>query len=198
MEQNWLEISVDGVSVNVLRVPYFPQTPTDNYCYICCLKMILAYFRNFFNNEIVRQNTPELDIDKIISVTNTKKLGTREENLIKNLDNEIKSLKFEKIENATFEIIEKNYRRGVPTIVIYNGSYLRNQERGGAHAGVVVGITQDKIILNNPWFGYQFTINKLDFEQAWELEYKKAILIKPIAQKTLRDDIIVRTDTTEN
>ena len=70
-------------------------------------------------------------------------------------------------------------------IVLYNPSYLLINEKGPEHAGVVVGMTDTYIILNNPWFGPAFCIDRSQFGSSWELEYNWAIFIRPKPNKIL-------------
>lgn len=172
-----LDITDFGTHIDVLEVPYYPQRP--NECYVCSIKMVIEYFKNNYDVSFVRENTPALDFDQIADITNTKKLGTRAANLTRDLEKNIPTLKFEMVQNAKFEKLIEHLKKDLPIIVIYNGDYLKNEEKGGAHAGVVVGVNESVIVLNNPWFGYQSVFDKIEFEHAWEIEYKTAILITP-------------------
>jgi len=50
---------------------------------------------------------------------------------------------------------------------------------------VVIGITENDIIVNNPWLGSEYFISHENFAPAWELEYNQAILLEPNPQTKL-------------
>ncbi|NLM29788.1 MAG: hypothetical protein GX216_05070 [Methanomicrobiales archaeon] len=51
---------------------------------------------------------------------------------------------------STFEEIHKVLDAGYPAIVIYNPAILFIKQKGPAHAGVAIGMTDDGLILKNP------------------------------------------------
>jgi len=186
MPQGWRTKFVDGVPIEVIKTPYFPQSPEDKYCYVCSLKMVLSYFKNEYPNRVINENTPDLSIKEIKNVTKTRgRGGTKEQNLVKELEVAVPTLKFELIKDGNFNMIKDLTDKGIPVIVLYCGDYLLNRERGGGHAGVAVKVTADKIILNNPWFGYEYIVDRSDFQEAWELEYRAFIKITPTYQTRL-------------
>lgn len=180
MPDGQLTMMVDGQEISIVKAPYFPQTPTDGFCYVCSLKMVLSYFKNEHPSRFIRDNTPDLSMDEIKKITRTREGGgTREQNLIKDLESSIPNLKFEIVREGSFDDIEESLNDNIPVIVLYSGDYLKNKEKGGGHAGVVIGITDDKIILNNPWFGCRYIVDKTEFLDAWDLEYRAYIKITP-------------------
>lgn len=173
------KITIQGESVTILKVPWYPQSETDWKCFVCSLKMCLEYFKNEYNNDIVRQNTPNLDIENIMDITHTRKnTGTPTEGLCKKLEKSGLPFSFQ-LKNSSFQEIEEKVSQGLPVIVIYNGSYLKEERRGPSHAGVVIGIRDDDLILNNPWFGAAYLVDRFKFERAWELEDNQVIIIEP-------------------
>ncbi len=166
-------MTVQGERVTVLKVPWFPQSDSDWKCFVCSLKMCLEYFKNEYNNDIIRQNTPNLDIETLMKITHTRKnTGTPTEGICKKLEKAGLPFKFQ-LKSSSFPEIEEKLNVGLPAIVIYNGSYLKDERRGPSHAGVVIGMRDDDLILNNPWFGAIYLVDKFKFERAWELEYFK-------------------------
>lgn len=151
--------------------------------------MVLTYLKNEYPDERINREIPNLTVDDIKRITRTRTSGTREENLIRDLENAVPQLKFEIIKNTDFSTIKESLDRNIPVIVLYCGDYLLNREKGGGHAGVVVGMTDDKIILNNPWFGYQYVADKSDFQDAWDLEYRALIKITVNPQTRLTEVI---------
>jgi hypothetical protein len=151
--------------------------------------MCLEYFKNVYKNVIVRRDTPNLDFAELVKITHTSySNGTRDiEDGLRALSEKTKCLEFELINGGSFNVIKKNLEKNLPVIVIYNCAYFLQQERGPGHAGVVIGITKDALFLNNPWLGPDKCISKVEFEPAWEIEYKKLILIKPNPQERLRN-----------
>lgn len=78
--------------------------------------------------------------------------------------------------------------KGIPSIVLYNCQFLTDGIHGPCHAGVVIGATEDYIVLNNPWLGSERFIPHEVFAPAWELEYNQAILLDPNPQSKLGDE----------
>jgi uncharacterized protein YvpB len=75
--------------------------------------------------------------------------------------------------------------KGIPSIVIYNCQFLTYGIRGAGHAGVIIGTTENDIIINNPWLGSEYFISHEVFAPAWELEYNQAVLLDPNPQSKL-------------
>ncbi len=185
MPDTRLTITIRDNPVEVIRVPYFPQSPTDNFCYVCSLKMVLAYFKNVYPDQLINSNTPELSFDEIKKITRTHEGGTRTETLIRDLQENISTLEFKIVKDGNYNMIKESLDLDIPVIVLYCGSFLKYREIAGGHAGVVIGITDNDIILNNPWFGYQYVCDKSEFQDAWDIERNQFIKIKPRSQRRL-------------
>ena len=177
-------MTVHGENVTILKVPWYPQSDLDWKCFVCSLKMCLEYFKNEYKNDIVRQNTPNLDIEDLMKITHTRKnTGTPTEGLCKRLEKAGLPFKFQ-LKKSSFSEIEEKILVGIPVIVIYNGSYLKEERKGPSHAGVIVGMRDDDLILNNPWFGATYIADKFEFERAWELEYNQVLIMEPVISQT--------------
>jgi hypothetical protein len=150
--------------------------------------MILDYFKNIYPSQIINQNTPYLNFDELVKITKTHDGGTRTEDLVAHLEGSIPTLKFEIVRNGNFDMIRQSLENNIPIIIIYCGDYLYNHEIAGGHAGVVIGLTGNKIILNNPWIGYQVAFERAEFKDAWDIERNQFIRIKPALQERLMED----------
>lgn len=179
-------IPIEGDVVDVLRVPYYSQSDMDAYCIPFSLKMCLTYFRDIYDNPVIKKQTPNFDVNEIVGITSAHRYnGTRiSDDLMNKLSKNIPSIEF-KLKSIDYREIEKNLRDNIPVIVLYNCTYMLYDEVGPGHAGVVIGLTNDKIILNNPWLGPDKIIDKREFNVAWELEYNSAIIMKPNPQSKL-------------
>ena len=116
-------------------------------------------------------------------------LGTRvDKSLMKELARRIPSLNFYLVEGCSIERIRKNFNRNLPTIILYNYSYMKYNERGPSHAGVVVGVIEENdLIVNNPWSGPESLIRWKDLQKGWELEHNKAVIVAPETQTDLEE-----------
>jgi hypothetical protein len=74
---------------------------------------------------------------------------------------------------------------------IYNCQFLTYGIRGACHAGVIIGTTENDIIINNPWLGSEYFISHEVFAPAWELEYNQAILLDPNPQSKLGEQRLI-------
>lgn len=180
------EIVIEGQKVKILRVPWFSQSDSDWLCLVYSLKMVLDFYKNVYENPKIRQDAPNTSRDELISVTNTQVgLGTTiADHIINKLNQTFPTMGFE-LKATNYREIEKALKEHTPIIVLYNPSYLFINEQGPGHAGVVIGMNDQYVILNNPWYGPAFCIDKTSFERAWELEYNWAIFIKPNPQQRL-------------
>lgn len=179
------EIEIEGQKIKILRVPWFSQSDSDWLCVVYSLKMVLDFYKNIYENPKIRQDAPNTSRDELISITNTQVgLGTTVVSIISKLNKAFPTMGFE-LKTTSFRELEKCLKEHTPVIVIYNPSYIFINEKGPGHAGVVVGITNQYIVLNNPWYGPAFCVDKVIFERAWELEYNCAIFIKPNSQQRL-------------
>ena len=128
--------------IEILKIPWYSQSPTDWKCFVCSLKMCLEYYKNEYNNSYVRQNTTSYDIEELMGITNTRETaGTIVCNSLCNVLESTKGLPFNfKLHvNYTYDKVRNKIENNLPVIVIYNGQYLKEQIAGGSHAGVVVG-----------------------------------------------------------
>ena len=181
-------ITEDNRSVQVLRVPYYYQSNSDWLCFVFSLKMCLEYFKNIYKSEVVKDNTPNMSIDDLKGLTHTGEFaGTRvDQSLMNELSRRIPTIKFDLVEQYTIEQLRKNFEENLPTIVIYNCSYMINEEPGPGHAGVVISTIEDNdLIVNNHWLGAEKLIRWKDFQKGWELEYNRAIIMEPLPQTKL-------------
>jgi uncharacterized protein YvpB len=177
----------NNTQVEVLKVPWFPQQEIEWTCLVNSLKMCLEYMKNTYNNHIIRDIVPNMSIDEIMKITNTRRFtGTNVDyQLIKNLNTKIEGIKFSLEENIDLIKLSKKLEKGIPSILIYNCQFLTMGIRGAGHAGVIIGITESDIIVNNPWLGSEYFISHENFIPAWELEYNQAILLEPNPQTKL-------------
>jgi hypothetical protein len=182
MDSPTTKLNFGGTDYDVLRVPYYTQSDSDSKCYPYSVKMCLEYFHNVYPHAI---NIPVFNIDEIADILNTRDTGTPIENLTIRLNEKINNIEFKFLEYSNFEIIETQLKKYLPIIVLYDYSYYQTYQRGNGHAGVVVGVTPDSLILNNPWLGPFKDMDKLRFERAWECEHKALIKMTPI--RTLVD-----------
>mgnify|MGYP001052506999 CR=1 FL=1 len=178
----------DNRAVEVLRIPYYYQSNSDWLCFVFSLKMCLEYFKNIYQNTVVRNNTPNLNIDNIKALTHSREFtGTRvDRSLMNELSREIPPIEFSLNEECSIDTLIDNFKKNLPTIVLYNCSYVLYEEAGPGHAGVVIGIVEDNdLILNNPWLGPEKLVKWKDFLKGWELEYNRVVVMKPKTQTRL-------------
>lgn len=179
-------LRLDGSDIDVLRVPFSFQAEKDSLCIPFSLWMCLSYFNSIYENSIVRKNTPNFNLDEILKLTKTKTLGTIvDTKLMNRLNQSINSLQFDFKTNCCITDLKKRFDKNIPSIVLYDCSYLICDIPGSNHAGVVVGFDDCRIILNNPWLGPNWYTDIDDFQRSWELEGNRAILIDPITQNRL-------------
>jgi uncharacterized protein YvpB len=179
-------IQINGDNVKILRVPYFSQSDTEYTCVVYSLKMVMDFFKNVHTKTDIRQISPNTTRDELISITKTKmSMGTQiSDSLIKSLNDKFPALHFE-LKQTNYHDIEKSLNSYNPVIVIYSPSILDINEIGPGHAGVVIGLNDQYIVLNNPWFGPGFYTERTEFDRAWEIEYNRAIFIQPSPQQRL-------------
>lgn len=179
-------LRLDGSDIDVLRVPFIFQAEKDALCVPFSLWMCLSYFNGIYDNSVVRKNTPNFNLDDILKLTKTKTLGTIvDTRLINRLNQSIGSLQFDFKLNCCITDLKNRFDKNIPSIVLYDCSYLVYDIPGSNHAGVVVGFDDCRIILNNPWLGANWCADIDDFQRSWELEGNRAILIDPITQNRL-------------
>lgn len=183
-------ITEDNRKVQVLRVPFYYQSNQDALCFVFSLKMCIEYFKNIFENDFIRSKTPNLSVEDIKQLTHTDEfLGTRvDKSLMKALSREIPSLNFSLKERCSLDMIKSSLSKNLPTILLYNCSYMIYNEPGPGHAGVVIGVIgDDDVILNNPWLGPERLIKWKDLQKGWELEYNRTVTIQPELQMRVEE-----------
>jgi uncharacterized protein YvpB len=181
-------IQINGDDVKILRVPYFSQSDTEHTCVVYSLKMVLDFFKNVHTKSDIRQISPNTTKDELVRVTKTKlSMGTQiSDALINSLNNAFPEFIFE-LKQTNYQEIKKSLTICNPIIIIYNPSILDVNEIGPGHAGVVIGLNDQYIVLNNPWYGPGFYLEKTEFDRAWEIEYYRAIFIRPSSQQRLME-----------
>lgn len=173
--------------VEVLKVPWYPQQDIEWMCVVNSIKMCLEYMKNDYNNRIIRDIVPNMSIHEIMKITNTRRFtGTAvDSHLIKHLNSNIDGIIFSLEEDVDMNKLSTKLDKGIPSIVLYNCQFLTYGIRGSGHAGVIVGITENDLVITNPWLGSEKFIPHEDFAPAWELEYNQAILLEPNPQSKL-------------
>jgi len=174
----------DGELIPTLRVPYLSQTESDHMCLIYSLLMVFNYYRNVFEKESVRRIIPEASRDDLVSLTGAEYgLGiTISQKLIADLNGTYPELNFSLEKNSSMSKIQKSIEEYHPPIVIYNITQILNDEEGPGHAGVLIGLNKNLVVLNNPWLGWAHFLKRIDFERAWEIEYNQVIYSNPSSQ----------------
>jgi len=133
-----------------------------------------------------------LNIEEIAKICKTDpRTGTRiNDQLIHTLNKEIPTLKFELVINSKFDQLKNVVMRNkYPCIIIYDcGFLIYGIPSKVGHAGVVIRLDDTSIYLNNPWLGAEKEIDKVKFNDCWEIEYNQVILIKPNLQTNFKSD----------
>ena len=132
----------------MLKVPYFKQ---DNgySCGPTSLQMVFAFYGERINE------------DKLTKLLHTKKdSGASHEPLIK-IANEEGFYVYVNNESSLQEITEI-LGKNIPVIV-----HFIEPSSDEGHYAVIIDITKDKIILNDPWNGEGFKMNTGDFIKRW-------------------------------
>jgi len=175
-------LACEGGEVEILTVPHYPQTSDKLYCFVYSMKMCMEYFHNYYNESELRDGVPQLDVQDIASLTATNDVsGTMVTNqLMTKISKRTPALSFTLSEGTGKEVIDAMLEKDLPVIVLYDYQFLMEGRRSSfSHAGVVVGSTDDMIILNNPWEDRGFVVAWDDFSRAWEVEYNRLVSIKP-------------------
>ena len=183
------EILLDNQKIRLLRVPYYSQSGTEFLCLVYSILMVFSFYKNIHIDPNIRNNSPNTTRDELISITKSDIYsGTTLSGLEDRLTQEYPNMIFE-LKNTSFDEIKKSLSTKRPVIVIYNPSLFLTGEKGPSHAGVVIGLTKDKIILNNPWIGEGVNIDRITFERSWEIEKYLGLYIFPNPQKRLIDEL---------
>lgn len=173
--------------IEVLKVPWYPQQDVEWTCVVNSLKMCLEYMKNTYNNRVIREIIPNMNIDEIMKITHTRRFaGTVvDSNFVRNLNSNIEGITFSLEQDVDINKLKMKLEKGIPSIAIYNCEYLIYGIRGAGHAGVIIGVTENDIVINNPWLGSEYFVAHEDFVPAWELEFNQAILLEPDTQSKL-------------
>ena len=120
----------DNMAVQVLRIPYYYQSNSDWLCFVFALKMCPEYLKNIYQNEFVRNATPNMSVDEPEQLTNSGEFaGTRvDKSPMNELTRKIPSINFTLSEECSIEHLKKNFEKDLPTLVRYNCSYMRYEE----------------------------------------------------------------------
>jgi len=174
-------IVVNGRQIEVLQVPYFTQEQTEAWCLPYSIKMCIEYYKEYYRFKVVRDKINNLSTEEIAQILKTdRENGTRiNTTTFKELAQQTCMLDYNIEIDKDFPSLEKRFKKNLPSIVLYDLSYLMNKERGPGHAAVVVGLTKDQIILNNPWIKGEWPLEKMTFDEGWELEYHSALFVDP-------------------
>src|SRR3990167_8236387 len=122
-----------------LSIPYHRQD-TDYTCGPAALQMLLHHFNGIYPSEI------EL----------TKRLNT------KNKPGQDGTQHVDIDHNATLESLESLLKLKLPALVHYI-----EPEGDAGHYAVVVGMSAERIYLNDPWHGSGFSFTREEFETRW-------------------------------
>lgn len=132
----------------MLNLYYYKQRQ-DYTCGPVCLQMVFRYFGKF----ILRKKL-------IYLCRTTKKYGTSHAALI----GAVKSLGFFTYihKNCNLKHLQHYINLNLPIII----NYIEPSDNFG-HYSVVIGFDKEDIILNDPWNGYKFRIDKDFFIKRW-------------------------------
>ncbi len=182
---------IENEEIEVLKVPWYSQSEVEYTCFVYSFKMCMEYFKNEYifgkDAELIKDKIPDYTIQDIKELTHTRDgVGTIVSNHLCSILEKKFPFKFTLKYDSSFSDIKENLNKNLPVIVIYDATYLDREERGGGHAGVVIGMSEEgNLVLNNPWFGAEYFVERVKFERAWELEYNRAFFMKPSLQKRL-------------
>ena len=184
--------SSNNDNVAVLSVPWYPQQENSYGCFPYSLWMVIQFYKNVHINDLIKKNTPNLSVEELAKICKTdSRTGTRvNEHLVSTLNKTIPSLNFELVSACDFERLKRVVvDNQCPCIVLYDFGYYKNGIQSNVgHAGVVIGLDDTSIYLNNPWLGAEKEIDRVRFNDCWEIEYNQVLLIKPNLQTNLGED----------
>jgi predicted double-glycine peptidase len=132
-----------------IKIPYFKQD-TNYSCGAASVQMILRFFGIIKSEE-----------DLIKELKTEKEDGTSHEEIIKIIRQN--NLFCYVNDNSNFDEIKMYLNKNLPVLV----NYIETDDDEG-HYAVVVGINEEKIILNDPWHGEDFELNISKFENRWQ------------------------------
>lgn len=169
-------------------VPWNPQHDSDSLCFPASLWMVVRYFLDHAGFEAARESLAPCSYSEIVEWCGAgRENGTRlSQELMSSLTAHLKGVTLSMRTGFSLAEAQKRAVKGLPTILIYDGSYVLQRVRGSAHAGVFIGSTANgDPILNNPWVGALFAPDRRHFSDGWELRSNRAVLVDPLAQTTL-------------
>lgn len=148
-----------------IDVPHFSQD-NDWYCGPASLQMILARMGKHITQEELAR------IGKTTKETGTKTAIFPE--IVKEVGFDCKVKTGASIDDLK-NLLEENNPPMIEFVEPSNEEY---------HHAVVVGIEGDKIMLNDPWNGKDFTMQIADFEKRWEVRDRWILTISNDNEKT--------------
>ena len=187
--------------IRVLRVPSQAQPDSENKCLVYAIWDVLHFVAEWHPLRWVQDRTPKLDVAEIEAEMTIREAGwipdTPGEELA--LSERTGPIKFvhryweSSPESVSFyELIEEKLEKDLPTIAIIDHKRLRDGTagEGPVHSVVVTGLSDSKVIINDPW-GHQYEIfNKQDFVDAWNARDINQIIRVDIAeQSTLQQSL---------
>ncbi len=135
----------------MLNMPYFKQD-TRYSCGAAALQMTFYFYGKLISEE---ELTKRLQIDK--------DRGTEHSQMIKVITDE--GLYAYANNESSLEEADGFIKSDIPIIV----NFIEPGENSG-HYAVVIGIDENNIILNDPWHGEKFKMNKDEFVERWQSE----------------------------
>ncbi len=108
--------------IEVLKVPWYPQQDIEWTCMVNSIKMCLEYMKNTYNNRIIRDIVPNMSIDDIMKITNTRRFtGTSvDSHFIKNLNSNIEGIIFSLEEEVSMKKLSEKIEKGIPRALFQN------------------------------------------------------------------------------
>lgn len=150
----------------MLRVAHVPQTNPQgrNSCVPACLSMVLAY-----------QGVTLSELE-LCNLLDTQLAGTEVWNVLL-LENHIANCQVY-LGSVSFDELRASLAVNVPPIVFGVTRHLSYWHRDTIHAVVVVGITDDAVIVNDPAFSdAPRSVSRTEFLAAWsELDFLTVIV----------------------
>lgn len=143
----------------MIKLPYFKQD-TNYSCGPAVIQMIFRFYGKVFSEE-----------DLIQRLKTQKDIGTQHQSMIEVARTEgfYVYVNNESSLNEIIFFLNKN----IPVIVHY-------VDDGVGHYSVVVKVDEDNVVLDDPWNGEKFKINREQFEKIWHNEkgnFKKWIMV---------------------
>lgn len=179
-------IQINNKNIEVLNVP-FPKEKQGNFwfCFPFSVKMVIDFYRMTEPN--LAEYIPSPSIEELIDHLKVNpytgiKLTAKK---ISQLNELTKPLKFNLYENQEIEKLQECFEKNIPAILIFNNTYYFRDAVGAAHAAVLIGLTETKFIVNNPWAGEAYPYDYDKFIESWEIENRQLILPKVVLDISL-------------